>query len=234
VQNKAYLFIAISALIHTSVIGIISQQVSKKAPAEHGRSALNVEITQSTNTITEQAHSSSKKTVNKTTVSSATEQTRQTMAAVIKKNKNDATNNLNLANNVNIDKEKTEKTEKTVPPVADQPVQIPVNNELTTDTAKEINSDLVLATLQQELTKYFYYPKSAQRKNWQGLVILSFTIMPDGIIHKIEINKSSGYDALDHAAISALKEIKIQSELAIALNGNQLHQLLPVNYKLTY
>ncbi|MCK5336436.1 MAG: hypothetical protein KAQ67_09740, partial [Gammaproteobacteria bacterium] len=53
-HNKAYLFIGISALIHFSVIGIISQQINELTPVEHGRSAISVEITQSKNTVTKQ------------------------------------------------------------------------------------------------------------------------------------------------------------------------------------
>lgn len=233
-QNKSYLFIGISALIHISVFGIISQQISESTPVEHGRSALSVEIIQSKSTVTEQTRNKPEAVVKDTLKSSATSKPHQAPIPVIKKTTPDSTNNLDVAKNVTISKSEITETATTTSTLLDQSASQPVNSDLIADKANEINTEEVIAVLQQELSKHFYYPKSAQRKNWQGLVILSFTIMPDGIIHKIEVNKSSGYDVLDSAAIDALKEIEMQSVLAVALNGNQLHQLLPVNYKLTY
>lgn len=87
--------------------------------------------------------------------------------------------------------------------------------------------------IKTELSKFFYYPKSAQRKNWQGLVIISFFIRPNGVISNIKVNKSSGYSVLDSAAVDALSKVQKEKELALALNGNSFSQLLPVTYQLT-
>jgi protein TonB len=90
----------------------------------------------------------------------------------------------------------------------------------------------VASLLKNELTKYFYYPKLAQRRQWQGQVLLEFTIFPTGIIDYIKIKESSGYIVLDNAAVNALKKIRQKEKFSLALNGNTISQVLPVTYKL--
>ncbi len=83
-----------------------------------------------------------------------------------------------------------------------------------------------------EFARNFYYPATARRRNWQGDVILQFTLMPDGSIVHIRINKSSGYPVLDEAAMDVMSKIKSERQLALVLNGNSLDHLLPVSYRL--
>jgi len=87
--------------------------------------------------------------------------------------------------------------------------------------------------LNNEISKYFYYPKSAYRKNHQGEVVLMFSIESTGLINDVQIKMSSGYRILDEAAIKALKNIKINSLLAEATNGQRYFQYtLPVVYRI--
>ncbi len=95
------------------------------------------------------------------------------------------------------------------------------------------NHEKIKALLNNELSKHFYYPKSAQRKNRQGSVLLAFSISPLGKIENIKIKKSSGFSVLDKAAIKALKKINARDDLAKALNGDSMEHTLPVVYKLT-
>ncbi|TNF38119.1 MAG: energy transducer TonB [Gammaproteobacteria bacterium] len=83
-----------------------------------------------------------------------------------------------------------------------------------------------------EFASHFYYPAAAQRRNWQGDVILQFTLMPDGSIQHIRINKSSGYAVLDDAAMDVMTKIHSEDQLALALNGNSMNHILPVSYRL--
>jgi len=98
---------------------------------------------------------------------------------------------------------------------------------------KEDNTEKIKALLNNELSKYFYYPKPARRKNRQGSVLLAFSINSQGEINNIHINKSSGFKILDDAAIKALKQINANEDLAKALNGDSMEHTLPVVYKLT-
>lgn len=223
-KNKPYLFIALSALIHFSVLGIYELQTSEVIPVEHGRSAISVEITQTTNTISKKKTPKQIKPITKTKVITPS----KTVIPVISKT-TIPTHALSINNNTKTQIiETTDTPAEKWEPVTVQPHITNINKPV------DINTDAVIAVLQKELSKHFYYPQSAQRKNWQGQVILSFTILPNGIINKIKVKQSSGYDILDNAAIDALEEVNKQSELAIALNGYELQQLLPINYKLTY
>lgn len=228
--KKTYLFIGLSALIHLSVAVTVSQHLSETVPVEHGRSAINVEITQNSIEITDKKNNKySKNTVTK----EKTNHLNSTDVSIHKEappvvNSPSATHQQTVAIHSANSKPSTEIKQQ-------QPAPISVDAKKTEnkDNSKEINTASVIAILQQELSRHFYYPKSAQRKNWQGLVILSFTITPSGIIDQISVNQSSGYNVLDSAAVNALGKIKRQDELAIALNGFPLRQLLPVTYKLT-
>jgi TonB family protein len=99
---------------------------------------------------------------------------------------------------------------------------------------KEKKPDIIKITsiLNNELSKHFHYPKAAQRRNWQGEVLVEFKILANGTIENIHINKSSGYTILDNAAIKALEKINRYEQFAIALSGNNLEHILPVKYQI--
>lgn len=105
---------------------------------------------------------------------------------------------------------------------------------------KEIKNNInnhnenIKALLNNELSKHFYYPKAAQRKNRQGRVLLAFTISALGHIENIHVNKSSGFSILDNAAINALKKIDANKDLARELNGDSSEHRLPVTFTLTH
>jgi len=74
------------------------------------------------------------------------------------------------------------------------------------------SSDAIRATLLTQIktkfTKHFRYPHIAQRKGWQGKVLLDFNINQQGNISDIHIKDSSGYAVLDQAAHHSLSQIK--------------------------
>lgn len=228
--KKTYLFIGLSALIHLSVAVTVSQHLSETAPEEHGRSAINVEITQNNIEITDKKNNqNTKNAVTKENISHVTPAAESIFKEVPP-----------VVNSPTTIQQQTvtihsDNTQSLTDIKQQHPASIAADTKQAEkkDNIKEINTASVIAILQQELSRHFYYPKSAQRKNWQGLVILSFTITPSGIIDQISINQSSGYDILDSAAMNALGKIKRKNELAIALNGFPLRQLLPVTYRLT-
>jgi len=49
------------------------------------------------------------------------------------------------------------------------------------------------------------YPSLAQRRGWEGTVLLRVQVLPSGSPGTIEIQKSSGRQALDEAALAAVK-----------------------------
>ena len=49
------------------------------------------------------------------------------------------------------------------------------------------------------------YPQMAQRRGWEGTVLLRVEVLPSGKPGQIQLQKSSGRDALDAAALAAVK-----------------------------
>lgn len=90
----------------------------------------------------------------------------------------------------------------------------------------------VISIIYKELSQHFIYPKLAQKRNWQGKVLLSLRVTSSGKINNVQLNSSSGYDVLDQAAINSLVKVgylpKISSWLLYDIDLK-----LPVIYQLT-
>ena len=66
-----------------------------------------------------------------------------------------------------------------------------------TDKQQAESKAHVISIIYKELSQYFIYPKLAQKRNWQGKVLLSLRVTSVGKIYNIKINISSGYSILD-------------------------------------
>ena len=58
--------------------------------------------------------------------------------------------------------------------------------------------------IQQAIKKHQKYPKRAAKMKHQGVVEVSFLFKTDGSISNVKVNKSSGFDSLDEAAIETI------------------------------
>lgn len=92
---------------------------------------------------------------------------------------------------------------------------------------------MVVARLRADLNDHFNYPRIAQKRNWEGEVILLLEIAPDGSIAKISVDQSSHYTLLDNSAIETLARVGIIAEAKDWLSGRSLNVKLPVSYRLT-
>lgn len=90
----------------------------------------------------------------------------------------------------------------------------------------------VVSIIYKQLNNHFNYPKIAQRRNWQGQVLLAFRLTKNGNIKDIKINHSSGYNILDQAAIIALQKIGQLPQLSSWLSSGMEIQI-PIIYQLT-
>ncbi len=75
------------------------------------------------------------------------------------------------------------------------------------------------------------YPKSARNSNVQGLVMLEVLVSKEGEAKRVEIEKSSGFSALDNAALSAVQRWRFVP----ARRGSEILEarvLVPVEFKL--
>ncbi len=94
------------------------------------------------------------------------------------------------------------------------------------------NKNEITDLLNTELSKHFYYPKSAVKRHREGKVTLVFNINAQGEISDVSIKESSGHIILDNAAISSIKKIDIRKELKKLLTAKNSHIVLPVLYNL--
>lgn len=90
----------------------------------------------------------------------------------------------------------------------------------------------VIAVIYQALNQHFTYPRLAQRRNWQGKVLLSIRVTASGKIKNIKLNQSSGYAILDQAAMSSLTKVGELPQL-ISWLPYDIDLTLPVIYQLT-
>lgn len=82
------------------------------------------------------------------------------------------------------------------------------------------------------LAKYFRYPRLAQRRGWQGTVVLSVRILSDGRLSDIRVKQSSGRALLDRSATESLARVKRIPQLADRIGANGLALEIPVTYRL--
>lgn len=90
----------------------------------------------------------------------------------------------------------------------------------------------VISIIYNKLSQNFIYPKLAQKRNWQGKVLLSLRVSSNGKINDVQINSSSGYRILDQAAINSLIKIGNLPQLSSWL-PYEIDLKLPVIYQLT-
>ncbi|MFO7761929.1 MAG: TonB family protein [Thermodesulfobacteriota bacterium] len=75
------------------------------------------------------------------------------------------------------------------------------------------------------------YPDLAKSRGWQGRVILTVEISPDGRVKTIAVKESSGFSILDQAALKAVKDWRFRpgqrNGRAVAMEVN-----IPVRFKI--
>jgi len=115
-------------------------------------------------------------------------------------------------------------TETPPAPVADrQPDGDPQHD---VDTVNTLRSALASA-----LQARFRYPRRAQKRGWEGTVVISLRILPDGQLMNIQVANSSGVPVLDRAALRSLSKVSISRHVAW-LTDREIDMLIPVEYRL--
>lgn len=83
-----------------------------------------------------------------------------------------------------------------------------------------------------ELARYFHYPRLAQRRGWEGTVVLSVRILPDGRLGMIHVEKSSGRALLDRSAAGSLGHVERLPGFADRIGDEGIALKIPVTYRL--
>ena len=82
------------------------------------------------------------------------------------------------------------------------------------------------------IAKYKQYPKIAQMRGWQGLIIIELQLNPQGTVIYSQIKKSSGYDVLDQEALEMIKRASPFPQPPEALRSKNFTVLVPISFKL--
>jgi periplasmic protein TonB len=108
---------------------------------------------------------------------------------------------------------------------AEAPAEVARRND--TDMQAEAARRLKLY-IRKALEAHFRYPLLARKRGWQGEVLLSFDVDSDGRISHVQVSRSSGYRALDQAALKALDKVGRVEQAPLV----RVSLELPVTYKL--
>lgn len=89
----------------------------------------------------------------------------------------------------------------------------------------------ISTALKQLLSANFVYPQLARQRGWEGTVVISLRILPDGNLTNIQVADSSGSIVLDRAAIRSMQQITIPQAIAW-MQGKELDMVIPIEYRL--
>lgn len=76
------------------------------------------------------------------------------------------------------------------------------------------------------------YPPNARKRKIEGEISVSFTINRKGVINSLEIKRSSGYDILDQAALSTVKDASPFPEFDSSIKEDEIELNVVLVYKL--
>lgn len=86
--------------------------------------------------------------------------------------------------------------------------------------------------LGRAIAKHKSYPKIAQRRGWQGSVLLDLKIDENGNVLLAKVRESSGHKSLDNRALEMVKKASPFPLPPAALQGSSFNITVPVAFKL--
>lgn len=89
-----------------------------------------------------------------------------------------------------------------------------------------------LATLASWLARHKRYPKSARRRNLEGIATLEFTMTATGNVLRYELVKSSGYDVLDREVVNMLQRAAPLPALPRDLGRTRMDVTIPIRFEM--
>lgn len=116
-----------------------------------------------------------------------------------------------------------------------QPITPQVNSQVSAQQRASAEQ-AYLSDLRNEISRHAQdtYPRHAKRRRWEGVVTLSFTLLPNGKIVGLTIQESSGRQILDSAAMSIVQS-KMRNqfqEFPSEINRKEWKITIPVSYNL--
>jgi len=92
--------------------------------------------------------------------------------------------------------------------------------------------DAYSSQLGRAIAKHKSYPKIAQRRGWQGTVLLDIKVDSSGNVLSAVVSKSSGHKSLDKQALKMVKKASPFPTPPAILQGGSFNISVPVAFKL--
>jgi protein TonB len=86
-------------------------------------------------------------------------------------------------------------------------------------------------SLRRRLAEIKRYPSAARLNGWEGKVVLRAVIRADGHLSEVKVHRSSGYEALDNAAMEAIRLV-CPLHMSNAMGAAEVAVYVPIVYSL--
>ncbi len=97
--------------------------------------------------------------------------------------------------------------------------------------AVKVDHGWLAESLRRRLAEIKRYPSSARLNGWEGKVVLRAVIRADGHLSEVKVHRSSGHEALDNAAIEAVR-LACPLHMHRPLGISEVAVLVPMIYSL--
>lgn len=99
------------------------------------------------------------------------------------------------------------------------------------DSAREAELiDLYKAELREKIDQNKFYPALSRRLGQTGTVIVAFTLLEDGQITNIRVDRPSVFEKLNEAGVEAVKKVNRFKPIPGELGINQMDLTIPVKF----
>ena len=97
--------------------------------------------------------------------------------------------------------------------------------------AVKVDHGWLAESLRRRLAELKRYPSTARLNGWEGRVVLRAVIRADGHLSEVRVHRSSGYEALDNAAMEAIRMV-CPLHMTKAMGATEVAVYVPMVYSL--
>ncbi|HKP25073.1 MAG TPA: TonB family protein [Dongiaceae bacterium] len=84
--------------------------------------------------------------------------------------------------------------------------------------------------LEAHLKRFHKYPRSAERRNIEGMVLLRFRMTRDGKVLTYSVERTSEHEVLDEAALAMIERAQPLPPLPAEVPGESIELIIPANF----
>jgi len=89
--------------------------------------------------------------------------------------------------------------------VVEEKREIKIVSKIETVKSLEVQGTQIKAQPLEHINPAPVYPRRAQRRGWEGVVVLKVLVEKDGTVSQVNVEESSGYAILDHEALRTVR-----------------------------